>query len=329
MWTSPARAGLAGQLLDIMAGTVRPLGVGGPRSAEIETLGKELGCSADNDLRRLLIDRPGAYLLVTSMQGVGAADLRAAVDAGTRVLCLEPVAAELSELDPADTPGQPGAIRFLPAFTQCTGMLAAADPSEPQESPSLIRFSSLGRPEEGSLLARLLDGWTAVLGFCELPETIDAHLHQPGGLPRGSIKPRTIEGWLTAHGRTPGGGGAVLLEASDRAVVRRRELTVLNAAADFHVDDTSYRLHPAPRATPTPAPEKPGEAAPSPESGGDAAATLGYVDLIADQWRQWIERPVAPTPPGVVAQALACVHACLLSARTGQAESPAKLLRLG
>ncbi|MEM7627750.1 MAG: hypothetical protein AAF333_19320 [Planctomycetota bacterium] len=322
MWTSPARAALAEQLLDVMAGVVRPLGVGGPRTAEVEALGQALDRPADNDLRRLLIDRPAAYLLVTSMRDVGIADLRSAVDAGTRVLCLEPVAAELSELDASETPGQPGAIRFLPAFPQSPGLIAAADPAEPHGSPSMVRFSSLGRPEEGSLFARTLDGWITALAFCGLPESVDAQLHQPDGLPRNGIYPRAIAGWLTAHGRTAD-GGVVLLEASDRAVVRRRELTVLNAAADFRVDDTTYRLNPAPTA-----PQDQGAPVPTPDLGGDADANPTYVDLIADQWRRWIERPAPPTPPGVTAQALACVHACLLSARTGQPESPAKLLRL-
>ncbi|MEL7087868.1 MAG: hypothetical protein AAGL98_05405 [Planctomycetota bacterium] len=321
VWTSPARAATAGRILDLMAGAVRPLGVGGPRSAEVERLSQELDCPADNDLRQLLVDRPAAYLLVTSMRDVRIADLRTAVDAGTRVLCLEPAAAEIAEVGAADTPGHPGAIRFFPAFTQSPGLIAAADPAELHHSPSLVRFSSHGRPDEGSLLARLLDGWITTLPFSALPETIDAHLHQPGGPSRRTFKPRAIGGWLTAHGRTAD-GGAVLLEASDRALVPRRELALLNAAADAQIDDASYRLHPAP-------PAGPDNDMPPPETGGDPSARPSYADLVANQWRRWIDRPAPPIPPALIAQALACIHACLLSARTGQAESPAKLLRLG
>ena len=304
-----------------MAGTVRSLGVGGPRSPEVEALGRDCGCTADNDLRRLLVDRPAAYLLVTSMCEVKIADLRGAVDAGTRVLCLEPPAAELSEVDACATPGHPGAIRFLPAFSSGPGMRAAADPDEAHASPSLVRFSSLGRSTEGSLLARLIDGWVTVLGVGGLPETIDAQIHHPEGLPSREMTPRTIAGWATAHGRVAGGGG-VVVEASDRALVRRRELNLLNTEADFRVDDTTYRLQRNNRETTD---EDTGSAL---DRGGDPAAALSYVDLIADQWRQWIDRPLPPTPPGVTAQALACVHACLLSARTGQPERPDKLLRL-
>ena len=77
--------------------------------------------------------------------------------------------------------------------------------------------------------------------------------------------------------------------------------------------DTTYALH-----------RRGGE----PEASTDPPPPGRFADLVAYQWRALMERPAAPTPPGVQAQALACVHAALLSARTGQPESPAKLLQL-
>lgn len=319
MWTNAGRAALAGQLLDVMGAGVRPLGVGGPRCAEVDALSKHLGCPAESDLRKLLIDRPAAFLLVMSLEDATISDLKAAAANGSRVLCLEPVAAELSELESADTPGQPGAIRCVPAFTQSPGYLAAADPHEQIDGPSLVRFSSHGPPGRGSLFARLLDGWATALGFTPLPETIDARLRRPAGPGSANgndaLRPRAIAGWLSAHARTAD-GGAVLIEAGDTAAdpVPRRELSVVSGRVQLRVDDTSYQLH--------------ADAADAPDAGGDAGKRLTFVDLLTASWHRLMERPGPAAPPHQQAQALACVHACLLSARTGQPESPGNLLRL-
>lgn len=309
VWTSPARAALAGELLDVMGASIRPIGIGGPRSAELDDLGKRLDCSAGDDLRKLLIERPAAFLLVTSLQDAKLADLRTAAEAGTKIVCLEPLAVELDELGKLDGPVLPTAITVGPAFLRSPGYLAAADPQEPLSQPRLIRFTSHGRPTHGSLIARLLDAWTATLEFTAMPETVNASLTGPTG------PVRQITGQLAAHARIAD-GSTVLIEASDTAAATRRELSVLSAAAQLHVSDAAYELRQADgnlldASDPAtgPVPEQP-----------------SFVDLIAYQWRPLLERPAPPAAPG--RQALACVHACLLSARTGQPESPSTLLQL-
>lgn len=298
-----------------MGAAVHPIGVGGPRSTELDTLSKRLGCPAEHDFRKLRIDRPAAFILVLSLRDAKLDDLVAAADAGTRILTLEPPAAEWAELDTAQTPGQPGAITTVPAFTRCPGFLDAADPHEQLTPPQLVRFSSLGRPTDGSLLARLVDAWLAVLEFTELPETVTASLSGP------AAGPRQISGLLAAHATTPQ-GGAVLLEAANAAPQTRRELSVLSRSAHLRVTDDRYQLlhadgHVLDASEP---------AAPSADHA--FRAPTSFADLVTHQWGALLHRP--PPPPQHDAQtlALACVHACLLSAKTGQPERPATLLSL-
>lgn len=307
MWTSPARAGLAGDVLDLMGDTVRPLAVGGPRSSEVQNLGRRLDCPAGDDLRKLLIEWPAAFLLVTSLRDVGPADLRAAAEAGTRVICFEPLAAEFNDQGRLNTPTIAAATTFAPAFLRCPGYLRAADPLDPPDSPRLIRFTSHGQPHQGSLLARLLDAWTTALAFTALPETITATLTGP------TSPARQISGQLAAHARIAD-GGSVLIEVTDTAAHTRRELSVVSEDVQLIVGDTAYEL-------------RRGEDA-VPEAGGQDAAQPTFVDLVAHQWQALLQHQHAAAPAGPLDQALACVHACLLSARTSQPERPGKLLEL-
>lgn len=307
MWTSPARAGLAGEVLDLMGDAVRPLGVAGPRSGEVEDLSKRLACPVGDDLRKLLIERPAAFLLITSLQGVGPADLRAAAEAGTRVICLEPLAAELNDLARFATPVIAAATTFAPAFRASPGYGLAADPHEPLTRPRLIRFTSHGRASHGSLLARLIDAWTAVLDFTALPETITATLTGPPS------PIRQIAGHLAAHARVAD-GSSVLIEAADTAAHTRRELSVISDAAQLRVGDAAYELRQAD-----------GKLL---DAGGQHAGQPTFVDLVAHQWRTLLQHPRAGTSAGPMDQALSCVHACLLSTRTSQPERPGKLLEL-
>lgn len=313
MWTSPARADIAAALLDVMGASVHPLGIGGPRSAEVDALGKRLDCPAGDDLRKMLIERPAAFVLVTSLQEANTADLRSAANEGTRILTLEPFVADLEDLpqdrSPAGNGGAGGSIAFAPAFTQCPGYLGAADPQDQLGDTRQVRFTSLGRPEHGSLFARLLDAWVTILNFSPLPEQIDA------SLTGANDSPRKIAGRLAAHARVAD-GGAVLLELADTAGQTRRSLSVLGDDAQLTVLDTQYSLA---RLDGTVIDQSPDAASPTPPT---------FIDQLAHQWRRLLDRPAPPLPSPTLADALACAHACLLSARTGQPESPAKLLKI-
>lgn len=319
VWTDARHATLVAELMNLMGSALKPIGVGGPPVAEVSRLARELACDTHDDLRKLCIDHPAAYLLLASHQGVTPEDLHALAEQGTTVLTLEPIASDLQGLAASDAlgamAGEPqGRIVLVPAFNQSPGYLAAADPNELLGDRRLVSFTSDGRPGHGSLFARLFDAWLTVLGYTLLPEVIDASLvgpleEAPDSLP-------ALTGSLAIHARMPG-SNAALLEVSDTAALTRRILRVQGDAASLRITDSAYTLR-------NPAGEVLDQTDPP-------NAPAGFTDMLAHQWRRLLDSPAVSR--GLLhqqqrADAMACCLACLLSIRTSQPESPGKLLQM-
>src|SRR5690606_6946868 len=120
---------------------------------------------------------------------------------------------------------------------------------------------------------------------------------------------------------------AAILQVSDRLNTHRRLLQVIGDQGALDLTDTAYRMYSkdgtlVDEGTGLGSGEFPGLADP-------AASSDAFAELIAAQWRRLLDRgPAAPTPVETEAQVLACCLACQLSARTGEAESPRKLLQM-
>ena len=345
VWTTPARAAAVGRVLDLLGDAVRPLAVAGPRSEPLDGLAARLGLRPGSDFRQMRVDHPAAFVLVADRVrparaeetgGVAHRDLAAAVRDGTRAVCLEPPLASLLSTVDAAFAGHPGAAVFAPAFTAAAGWRAAADPERHLGPPRLIRMTHLGRPDEGSMFARLYDAWLTVLRFTPRPEWVTASRTHLGGAGRAARAgrdddPGPARGLLAAHGAVPAGPG-VVLQVGDAAAATRRHLSVLADGGQLEVDANGYRLRGADGDESDSA--EPGGDAPRPAgpgAGSDGAGPDDYAQAVADQWRRLLDRPAsaadAPDPQRR-GDALACAEACLLSCRTGQPESPGHLLHL-
>lgn len=322
VWIDAPRAALVTQLLDVMGAEVKPIGVGGPRVTEVDDLARRLDAPREDDLRKLVVERPAAFLFLATMDGVGHEDLAAAAAQETTILTLEPLAADLPELErlAGRTPGSRDGrtvlsrVARVPTFTQSPGYLRSSDPHEVLGDRRLIACESCGRPETGSLFARLYDAWHTVLGFAPLPESIDASLSGPMNDIPDDL--RRVHGQIAAHARMPDGHNAVV-HVADNASDHRRRLHVVSPQAELRISDTGYDLRHADGAIVDEGDVKPGG--------------VTFIDLVAAQWRRLLDRPpgFSDAPPGREAEALACCLAALLSARTGQPESPRKLMDLG
>ncbi len=324
LWTDERHTPLAGELMNLMGSALKPIGVGGPPVASVSQLAKDLNSDIYDDLRKMCIDRPSAYLLLASHTGVTPDHLHALADQGTMVLTLEPIASDLQGLAVSDALGgvtgvqgadMPGRIVQTPSFVQSPGYLAAADPNDLLGDRRLVSFTSEGQPGHGSLFTRLYDAWLTVLGYALLPETIDASLVGP--LDEAPDTLTELTGSLAIHARMPGTQSA-LLEVSDSAAVTGRVLRVQGDGASLRITDTAYTLH-------NPAGEV------QDQSGGGGIPS-GFADMLAHQWRRLLDSP-AGARLGMHAQqrrdAMACCLTCLLSIRTGQPESPGKILEMG
>lgn len=320
LWIDAQRAPLIGTVLDRMGTAIRPIAMGGPRSTPVAQLADKFGLSTEDDPRKLLINHPAAFVVLASVQGIGRDTLLHAIGHGAIILTIEPATDALETLTAINGKNTaPAAGRFvtLPAFGKTPGWTSAADPGEVLGPLRSLSFSSLGNRGECSLFARLFDAWQTILGLTPIPESIDASIVQPGELPEDL---RDITGHLSAHARNPD-GCSVVLQISDHAGAHERQLSILGDQGVLRVTDLSYSLCDS---MGKPLDHK---AAPSPSPASDQL----FADLLVKQWARLLDRPesIAPLPPAQSdARVLACCLASLLSARTGQAESPAKLLSL-
>lgn len=315
VWTDGPRAAKLGEAIDLMGAAVRVIAVGGPRISEVDQLARRFDCAREDDLRKMLIEHPAAFVLLGTLDEATPADLATAVEQGSMMLAIEPAAAHADEIDTLTSgdAATPALVVAAPAFLASPGWTRAADPREALGQPRTLQFDSCGRPDEQSLFARLFDAWLTVLHFVGMPQSVDAALVGPvTDVPK---DPRGLTGSLSAHARL-GDGAAAYIHVSDRASVSRRRLHTLSDAADLLVRDSDYQLHDA--------------AGQLIDEHRPKLARTGFADLIAAQWQRLLDRrdAQAPDPAGLDPEALACCHACLLSARTGTPEDPAKILQM-
>lgn len=320
IWVDSTRLATVRALLELMGSSVRPIAFGSPRSRAAGEL-SEPGAPVFDDLRQMLVEYPAAFVLLGTLEGVGQDDLPMAVAQGSKVIAIEPVAATPGELaqayrivKPADGSTQPpGRIVHAPAFDRSAGFLASAGPHDALGEHRAVQMTHAGSAEAGSLFYRLFDAWLAVLDFIELPERIDAELStdDTAGVPD---DPRRLTGRLTAHARLPGVGSAAVL-ATDQSAELTRRLTVVGDQAQLTVTTGGYQLT---RTTGELMDQLIAEREPT------------YLEQLAAQWRRLIDQRTPPPEHRAERErhAIACCHACLLSARTGEPESPRRVLEL-
>ena len=179
----------------------------------------------------------------------------------------------------------------------------------------LVGFTSWGSRPGPSLFARLHDAWKMALRFGPLPEGISASListtdQMPDNL-------RSVSGHMALQARLGGvHGPGVVIDVSDHAGAAGRQLRLVGADGQIWVNDDSYAVY-----------TSEGQLLDGNLS-NPLTADATYPQLIAEHWRRLVEinRQDLELPVSNDEMITACCQASLLSARTGQAESPKKLL---
>lgn len=182
-------------------------------------------------------------------------------------------------------------------------------------------------PSHGTLGARLFDAIDLVVNLLSEPDRIDASYVAPGRT-RGlhtlaGESLNGLEGDLTANLRFPD-GRAGAIACSNRAGRFSRTLTILGEAGRLRVyDDGFLWLDPDGKIV---------EATRDQSRVRGASATDDpahhAVIAIADHIARVLDPGVPPDAPTDLLRVLATAGAALLSARTGESESPATLLRM-
>lgn len=301
------------------------------------------GAEEFTDLRSVLTSTEARALLL--MTGAGAEPIAAAGEQsplrdaellrvcqsrGIAVLSLEPIPASTSFFTDAPAPG-PDSARALPMVPLLTHTKVFADALEAMESigpPRTLNFSAWSGPGQGALGARLFDAAMVVHALLGAPESIDASIVTRVSVSGVRLAPgetiRELRGDMTGNFRFAG-AKAASFSLSDRGGRWFRGLTIVGDAGRMRLDERGFESFTSDGASTDASSHPRRRSAPSsPRPDTDA----GAVDAIA----QAIARALDPRAPKVApidhAAVLATCEAAILSARTGQPESPDTILRM-
>lgn len=310
IWTNAQRATLAEQVIAQLTGRVTFLALGGERTPAVTDLARKLELPFDDDLRKLVVDYPPAGLLLLSLDEVTDKDLESAAQSQMMLHSIVPVTSMIGHVSPVTMH-----CGLLPRFDQSAGWAQAADPLSSLGKLEQIHFTNIGPSSDATLFARLVDSWELVLGMTEMPTDVDAVLSGTKQIPESIEK---LTGHLSIQSRLPN-GGCVQMMLSDNAAMSRRQMMLLGDQGQIIVTDTSYELY-QPDGTLI-------------DHWEDAAQSPNFAKLISENWFAALTNPYAQAADEAVRikrrkSALGCAHACLISARTGESETPSRVLEL-
>ena len=273
-------------------------------------LARKLDLPFDDDLRKLMVDHPPAGLLLLSVAEVSIKDLEAADQTQMMVHTIEPVTSTITQVGPVTV-----SCGLLPRFDHCAGWAQAADPLSSLGKLDQIHFANIGPKTDASLFARLVDSWEHVLSMTQIPTDVDAVLSCTKVIPENLDK---ITGHLSIQGRLSN-GGCIQMILSDCTAMTRRQMMLLGDEGQIIVTDTRYELY-----------QPDGMVIDNWISEQECPR---YAQLISESWFNALTNPYAQASDESIRikrrkEALGCAHACLISARTGESETPGRVLEL-
>ncbi len=328
---------------------------GTPVQGKSRDVAGALGAEPIDDLRAALARMDGGLVLLGTSTGLddggagGAAGvLMELADRGVPVASLEPLPASILDVqrsdvgagdegmgialgpEPEDTDtGELGEEwgMFVPRARLAKSVRDAAEVITQLGALSMVSVQAFSGPGQGSLGARLYDSMELVSWLLGRPDRIDAAFVSAQAargvhaLPGESL--RGLEGDLSANMRF-GDGRAASIVASSRAGRWSRAITLVGENGRLRIyDDGLEWIGPDGKMI---------------DSSRDAARVRGSavgevsiapaVRALADQLMLLADTDRAPMAPTNVLAVLACCGAALLSARTGEGESPDTILRM-
>lgn len=328
LWATPASADLARRVAE--GAGLTPIAAGGTGVAR--TFAESIGATPFDDLRHALHTSDAEAALLAAGGGAewallsDAEFLRACAARGLRIITLAPYPTSVRAAARADA-SAPASPVFAPLFRRSPGAIAAAEAVGMFGQVTTLDLSCRSGGGQGSLAARLYDAMDFALALLGAPETIDASVRGPRAesglrLAAGDSL-RDLRGDMTLHLRYADGRSAAIM-LSDRAGRWFRGATLLGESGCVRVDDGAFEwVDGAGRLVDTSVRRAPARRAPKDDDPdeGAVAAMVGDVSRLLDPRTP----PAAPTD---YLWALSMSEAALLSARTGQPESPSTIQRM-
>ncbi len=311
------------------------LAAGSPVKAQTGLVATELACPPLHDLRSALTEGAADLVLIAAAGDFGRKQgtndsraLLAARSRGMKVASLEPIpSSALVHASASWHAEEPGGVaaevtRFVPLQRQLRAFREAQDSLAQFGKPRVLAVESLSSTDEGSLAARLLSAIDLIHALMGEPETVDAAYASPlsaqgvHGLPGEALE--DLRGDMTVNMRFAAGRSASFI-ASDQAGRWRQSATLLGEGGCLHIYDEGFewvgrsgeKLDEAKlRRPPKTAPQPPGVAA------------------LADAISRLLDPNQQDPGPCDLSAVLPIAQTALLSARTGQSESPAAIRRM-
>jgi len=325
IWCSPEQLPLVRGVQDRLGFSITL--AGGPGRGIGREVAEALGASVADDLRGAISSTDADFAWIVSPPApadpaLDPATCLGAQSRGLRLIASEPVppsALGYSEggwdrmrdgVRPLDC------VRYAPAPRLCRGFRELMGAIETIGRPRSMRVESLCAPCDGSLGARLYDASALLVSLMGEPEDVSAVFatRTASGvhvLPGDSLA--DLHGDIAASCRFSGGQAASLL-ASNRASGWSRSLVLLTSEGQVNARDAGLRrLDPSGETM-----DVSGDPDALVDAAGAHAEAIGAI--LADDPVVW--------EPFDEAGALATAQAMLLSARTGQNESPATIRRM-
>jgi predicted dehydrogenase len=285
--------------------------VGGPDSIFAGELATLLESERADDLR-LAAQREDLDLAFIAATLAGESDAVSQLESsGLRVVSLEPLPGSLTELTSARDLAEEAV--FAPLMRRCAGFRSATDVLAHFGEPRCVNIFFRSGKGQGSLYGRLFDAMDIIHTLCGEPEQLDAAFASPvPGLPGVPEALRGMRGSITINMRFSDNRCACVA-ASDQAGAWFRGVTVLGEEGCLRIHDDGFEWINAEgeKVDSTPPGEQP-----------------GYAALVADQINRLIERKDQSDLPLDVGRLLALCESARLSCRTGQSETPRKILEV-
>jgi hypothetical protein len=305
---------------------------GSPSKAQSGLVASAFDAKPVDDLRAVLTEADADLVLLMAVgefasQGMqeDARALSAAKSRNVKVASLEPIPASALELDAGGWKAAPHAtdgVRFLGLPRLSRSMREAAESLAAFGQARTILVESWGGPAHGSLGARVFWALDLALQLVGEPETIDAAFH-PLGDATATRSPRSpslteLHGDLTATLRGADGRLA-LLAASNRAGRWNAAATLVSDQGRLRFYDDGFEWI-APDGT------KRDELRLGNRREGSAPDHA--VAVMSDALVRLMDSSMPDPAPVNLAATLGVAQAALLSARTGQPESPGTIRRM-
>jgi len=327
LWLHPSQAALFARACE-RAG-ITPLVVGSSVPGASSGLASELGGEGVDDLRQALF-REGLDLALFAggderdLLVLDDRDLRKrCAEIGLRLATIEPWPPSVLRAGEDQRAGvRTGEVLFLPRFRRTPGARSVDEALEAFGPPEMIGISFRSGPDQGSLAARVVDGMDAASWLLGEPETIDASVRGPRSRAGIHLEPseslRQLRGAASVHLRFADGRSAAMTLA-DNAGHWFRGMTLLGERGCLRVDEVGFEwIDPEGKIV---------ERAPRERRGGGERSALDASDAFAAGLRDAIDPGGAGAPTDMI-RPLAMAEAAMLSARTGQPESPRTILRM-